>query len=114
MKAVVEELSQYKVRADAFAGDCAPLEVRERVARGISVLSNMGHPLSRTRQMLKRHGVIETINHIARYPNATKNFDLLCEAGRPDLTAEGIVLDYPSLFSEEAVAVARRRLSGRR
>jgi len=108
---VAKELALYVVSATAFAGDEAPQEVRDRVARGVSVLIDRGEPLSRTRQMFKRHGVVETLNRIARYPAASKNFDTLCNAGFVHLTAEAIVLDFPKLFSQAAVQVAQRRLA---
>jgi hypothetical protein len=107
---IVNELRLFLVEAGSFAGDNAPTEVRERVAQGISALSGLGEPLSRTKQMLKKHGVIETLNRIAKYPAATKNFDKLCAAGMERLTAEAIVLDFPDLFDQKALAVARKRL----
>lgn len=107
---VAEQLKLYAVQPSSFAGDAAPPEVRERVAQGISALMAMGEPLSRTKQMLRRHGVIGTINRIAQNPAATKNFDKLCGARLEQLTAEAIVLDYPDLFSKKAVEVARNRL----
>jgi len=108
--AVARELRLYAVPPASFAGDAAPPEIRERVAQGVSALMAMGEPLSRTKQMLKKHGVIETLNRIARYPASTKNFEKLCSAGLEQLTAEAIVLDYPDLFDAKAVEVARRRL----
>ena len=107
---VANELRLYLVESGSFAGDEAPLEVRERVAQGISALTAMGNTLSRTRQMLKNHGVIETLNRIARYPAATKNFDKLRAAKLEHLTAEAIILDFPTLFDARAVEVARKRL----
>lgn len=61
MKTVVRELQLYLVSADAFAGDDAPPEVRERFTQGVSALTAMGHTLSRTRQMfltrfIRKHG----------------------------------------------------------
>jgi hypothetical protein len=111
MRSVVRELQLYLVSSEAFAGDDAPAEVRERVAQGVSALTAMGHTLSRTRQMFKKHGVIETLNRIARYPASTQNFERLTSAGLQHLTAEAIVLDFPGLFSEQAIEVARQRLS---
>jgi hypothetical protein len=108
--AVANELKLFLVEAASFAGDEAPIEVRERVAQGISVLTAMGNSLTRTRQMLKNHGVIETINRIARYPAATKNFDRLRAANLEHLTAEAIILDFPHLFDPKAVLVAQKRL----
>ena len=108
--AIANELRLYLVDSMSFAGDAAPARVRERVAQGMSALTAMGEPLSRTKQMLKRHGVIETLNRIARYPDSTKNFEKLCAARLEHLTAEAIVLDDPDLFDPKAVAVARKRL----
>jgi hypothetical protein len=110
LRNIAHELRLHVVQPASFAGDAAPPEVRERAAQGISALTAMGERLSRTKQMLKRHGLIETINRIAKYPAATKNFDLLCAAGLEHLTAEAIVIDYPEFFSTQAVEVARRRL----
>jgi len=107
---VANELKLFLVESTSFAGDDAPVEVRERVAQGISALTAMGNSLTRTRQMLKNHGVIETINRIARYPAATKNFDRLCTANLEHLTAEAIILDFPHLFDPQAVLVAQKRL----
>lgn len=107
---VVRELQLYLVEATSFAGDAAPEDIRVRAAQGISALTAMGNPLTRTRQMLKRHGLIETINRIAKYPASTKNFDRLRAAGLEHLTAEAIVLDHPALFSEQAVEAAHKRL----
>ena len=98
------------VDSAAFAGDSAPDEVRERVAQGISALTARGSTLSRTRQMLKKYGVVETINRIGRNPASSKNFDLLCSANLQHLTAEAIILDFPELFDEKAIEVARKRL----
>jgi len=108
--AIANELRLYLVEATSFAGDDAPLEVRERVAQGISALTAMGNSLARTKQMLRKHGVIETLNRIARYPEATKNFDRLRDAKLEHLTAEAIILDFPTLFDPKAVDVARKRL----
>jgi hypothetical protein len=104
------ELKLYTVESSSFAGDAAPPEVRERVAQGVSALKAMGESLSRTTPMLQRHGVIGTLNRIAKNPASSKNFEKLCTAGLERLTAEAIVLDYPDLFDPKAVAVARKRL----
>ena len=66
LRNVARELQLHVVQPASFAGDAAPPEIRERAAQGISVTA-MGQRLSRTKQMLKRHGVIETINRIAKY-----------------------------------------------
>jgi hypothetical protein len=70
----------------------------------------MGESLSRTKQMLKRHGVIETLNRTACHPDASENFAKLRAAGLEHLTAEAIVLDFPDLFDPKTVEAARERL----
>jgi hypothetical protein len=107
---IATQLGLYLVHSGSFAGDAAPAVVRERVAKGISALTGMGEPLSRTKQMLKRHGVIETLNRIACHPDASENFAKLRAAGLEHLTAEAIVLDFPDLFDPKTVEVARERL----
>jgi hypothetical protein len=107
---VANELKQFLVDSASFAGDDAPKEVRDRVAKGISALTTMGNSLTRTRQMLKRHGVIETLNRIAKNPASTKNFDKLCAANKEHLTAEAIILDFPHLFDSKAIQLAQKRL----
>lgn len=69
------ELKLYTVESSSFAGDAAPPEVRERVAQGVSALKAMGESLSRTTPMLQRHGVIGTLNRIAKNPASSKNFE---------------------------------------
>lgn len=108
--AVANELKLYLVESAGFAGDDAPPEVRDRVAQGISALAASGHPLNRTRQMLKKYGVIETLNRIGRNPASSKNFDVLMNANLEHLTAEAIILDFPDLFDRKTVDVARKRL----
>jgi len=110
MRAGANELKRYLVDPAAFAGDSAPVDVRERVAQGMGALRAMGHRLSRTEQMLKRHGVIGTINRIGIYPNASDNFERLRAANLVHLTAEAIILDYPHLFDPKAIETARKRI----
>ena len=107
---IVLKLQLCIVSSQSFAGDLAPREVRDRIAQGISALSAEGHSLARTRQMLKKYGVIETVNRIAKQTSESKNFSVLCALGLKHLTAEAIVMDYPVLFSTQAVDIARKRL----
>ena len=81
------------------------------MAQGVSALKAMGESLSRTTPMPQKHGVIGTLNRIAKNPASSKNFDKPRAAGFERLTAEVIVLDYPDLFDPKAVAVARKRLT---
>lgn len=107
---VAAQLRLLVVQPTSFAGDSAPSEVRERVAQGIVALNGLGHTLGRTTQMLRRHGVVATINRIAEVADSSENFERLTDAGLQHLTAEAIVLDYPDLFSKQVVALSRKRL----
>ncbi len=95
----------------SFGCDHAPAEVLERVAQGISFLTANGNRLTRTKQMLKRHGVIETINRVSSNSKVSKNLEQLFSAGHIDLAAEKIVLDFPNLFEPKAVRFAKEKLT---
>lgn len=110
LKDVQTELKLYLVSPSSFADDGIPKEISDRVAQGISVLVGMGHNPQRTRNMLKKNGVIETINRIAKNRKASSNFERLVASDHIALTAESIVVDFPDYFSEEALAIASSRL----
>lgn len=66
--------------------------------------------LSRTRQKLKRVGVMKLLEDFATDTASTEGFDMLIERALPELTGEAIVLRHPQHFSEAAVSAARTRL----
>jgi hypothetical protein len=68
--------------------------------------------LARTRQKIKRVGVVETLNDWAAAKQETEGFRMLLERGLPELTGEAIVLRHPRLFPRAAVDAARARLVG--
>ena len=74
----------------------------DRVAKGISALKTLGHHSSRTEQILRRYGVIQALNRIAKNPNSLANFDRLKNADLLYLTAEAAILDYQDFFSAPA------------
>lgn len=110
LSSVVRDLSMYLVPMSAFAGDSAPEAIKERVAKGMGYLNAQGHSLSRTKQMLKRHGIIESINRVGAQTGVSKNLEVLAHAGLLHYAAESIVLDYPHLFSERVVDIAKAKL----
>lgn len=67
--------------------------------------------LSRTRQKHKRVGAVQCLSDWALDPEVTDGFRILLAAGRPDLTGEAIVLRHPDVFSAEALASARLKLT---
>ena len=66
--------------------------------------------LARTRQKLKRVGVVQTLMDWAMDTKETDGFQMLIERGMPDLTGEAIVLRHPQRFSSDVVQSARARL----
>ncbi len=66
--------------------------------------------LSRTRQMVARHGVIATLKAWAA-GKRTEGFDMLRERGMLDLAGEAIVLRHPEHFEPPVLEAARARLA---
>jgi hypothetical protein len=87
-----------------------PKELMERAAKGIVYLNELGHSLSRTKQMLHRHGVVETINRNAAKAGHSKNLKILADAGLLELSSEAIALDYPEYFDQKTVETAAKKL----
>jgi hypothetical protein len=67
--------------------------------------------LARTRQKHKRVGAHQCLVDWAFDPKTTDGFHILLASGRPDLTAEAIVVRHPDKFPSEAVAAAELKLS---
>ncbi len=65
---------------------------------------------SRTWQMVKRRGIIEAVERLVRKKDQTIGFTVLAEMGMQDFAFEAIVVRYPELFSQEAVARSKQRL----
>ena len=66
--------------------------------------------LSRTRQKLKRVGVMRLLEDFATHKTSTDGFDILIEHSLPELTGEAIVLRHKQHFSDAVVDAARARL----
>jgi hypothetical protein len=118
---VARELKTFLVHVDVFAGDPAPLEIKRRFAEGTSLLKSMGFHPTRTFQMLNRRmkeyagtgksAIIGVIDAISDNATATDNFWRLVATGRADLTAEGLVVEFPQHFSPKARDIATARLA---
>ncbi len=108
---IAGQFQMYVYQPANIAPDHAPAEVLARVAQGISYLNAHRIPLTRTKQMLKRHGVIETIHRITSDAIPSKNLEILASSNHLYLSAEAIVLDHPELFSEKVVSLAKIKLA---
>lgn len=65
--------------------------------------------LSRTRQKVKRVGILKVLEDFA-LGRETEGYETLMELEMPELTGEAIILRHEAAFSAEAVAAARSRL----
>lgn len=63
----------------------------------------------RTWQMITRYGIIGTVERAVNRPKETQGYAALVEIGLEHYAFENVILRYPSLFSEQAVNVARKR-----
>jgi hypothetical protein len=69
------------------------------------------HPLQ-LREMAHQHGALGAVRRLVKSPTPSDGFVRLWTAGRLDLTVESLALDprFGSLFSEDDLRAARRRL----
>ncbi len=65
----------------------------------------------RTWQLIKKHGIIETVERTVTREDDLAAYDLLSKQALEDYTFEGIVLRHPDLFSPEALGHSQRRMA---
>jgi hypothetical protein len=65
---------------------------------------------SRTWPMIKKYGIIGTVEKLVTKPQVTMGFNTLIEMGLLDYAFEAVVLRYPQLFSEKAIANSAKRM----
>ena len=66
---------------------------------------------SRTWQMIKKHGIIEAIDQVVKRKADSAGYKALVEMGMKDLAFEVVVLKHPELFTQDAVAQSKERLT---
>lgn len=67
---------------------------------------------NRTRPMLAKHGALVAAERMVLNPKPSKGFEVLEEAGLPELSFEAIIDRFPNEFLASAVEAARARLEG--
>ncbi|WP_415878128.1 hypothetical protein [Methylomonas sp. TEB] len=67
---------------------------------------------SSTWQMIKKHGILPAVERAVNRPQETAGYTALLEMGLEDYAFEAVVVKYPDLFSEEAVARCTERIQG--
>lgn len=103
-----------ELRADEYG---AKTEAEKEAIRAIyayeEVLSKKNQKrtrASRTWQMIKRHGIIESVERAVNRKSETQGYTALVEMGLEDYAFEAVILRHPELFSDEAVAKSRERM----
>jgi hypothetical protein len=65
---------------------------------------------SRTRQMIKRHGIMGAVERAVNRTSPTVGYRALVEVGMQDFAFENVVVRHPDSFSPGTVARARTRV----
>ncbi|MFT4793817.1 MAG: hypothetical protein ACI9ZM_001972 [Paracoccaceae bacterium] len=66
---------------------------------------------TRTRQMVRKHGVIGTLGKLVTAKADDDGFDQIMARDLPELTGEAVVIKHSSAFEPEIIAAARARLA---
>ena len=61
--------------------------------------------------MIERHGIIKAVERAVNRPTETQGYTSLVEMGLEDFAFESVILRYPELFSDEAIAKSKQRLN---
>jgi hypothetical protein len=88
-----------------------PKQMIERIARSFVFFNDRGKRLTRTKQMLPRHGIVETIRRNTARKGVSKNLEILFKEGLLELSSEAIVRDYPEFFDAETIMLANNKLA---
>jgi len=65
---------------------------------------------SRTRQMIKRYGIIGAAERAVNRKIEAMGYKVLVDIGLHDLTFEAVIVRFPEVFSQQIVELARSRL----
>jgi hypothetical protein len=65
-------------------------------------------PAARTWQMVRNHGIIGAVERAVK--RETPGFKTLVDMGMPDFLFEAVVIRHEKCFSQEAVALSKKRL----
>jgi hypothetical protein len=66
---------------------------------------------SRTWQMIKKRGIIASIEYAVDRPDGTAGFTALKEVGLENFAFEAVILRHASLFSDSAIKRSRERMA---
>ena len=86
-------------------------EVLYAYERVLSTKRGRATRASRTRPMIARYGIIETVERIVTRRTESTGYAALVEMGMEDMTAEAVVLRHPTAFSAKAIERSKERLA---
>ena len=66
---------------------------------------------SRTWQMIKRRGIINSVERAVNRRSETQGYTTLVEMGLKDFAFEAVILRHPQLFSDQAIAISKQRMT---
>jgi len=61
--------------------------------------------------MIKRHGIIESVERAVNRASETQGYIALVEMGLEEFAFEAVILRHPEVFSKEAIEKSQQRLS---
>lgn len=103
--------------AEAWGAETAPerecLQAIYAYEATLTAKNGRNTKASRTWQMIKRHGILTAVDRAVNRPKETAGYTALLNMGLQDYAFEAVVLRYPELFSEEAVAHSKERIEQR-
>jgi hypothetical protein len=67
-------------------------------------------PAARTRQMIKRYGILEAAERAVNRKIEAMGYKVLVDMGLRDLTFEAVIVRFPESFSPHIVELSRSRL----
>jgi hypothetical protein len=77
----------------------------------LSVKNGKKTRASRTWPMIKKYGILETIERAVNRPAEAQGYKALVDMGLEDYAFEAIVRRYPHLFSEDVLNISQKRLT---
>ena len=107
-----------ELRAEAHGAETKPerecLKAIFAYEETLTVKNGRRTRASRTWQMINRHGILTAVDRAVNRPKETVGYTALLNMGLEDYAFEAVVVRYPELFSEEAVARSKERIEQRK
>ena len=103
-----------ELRAESYGADTdAEKECLQAIYAYEEVLSDKNGCRTsdaRTRQMIKRHGILKAAERAVNRDQETAGYKALTEMGLQEFAFEAVILRHPDLFSPDVVAISKLRL----